>query len=141
MTFYEGISLDIIAGSLDLGIGTYGNEQLSVANKPICCRWHGIETKRRGDIYDRPKAACKPSSVPGLKAVYTPPERSFLPLRGPVATIYLALTLPPGSSGQPGDGPGPLVPLLGLAPDGVCLASDVTIRAVSSYLAVSPLPR
>ena len=37
-------------------------------------------------------------------------------------------------------GPGTLVPLLGLAPDGVCLASDVTTGAVSSYLAVSPLP-
>jgi len=30
--------------------------------------------------------------------------------------------------------------LFGLAPDGVCLASDVTTGAVSSYLAVSPLP-
>ena len=32
------------------------------------------------------------------------------------------------------------VPLFGLAPDGVYLAFDVTIEAVSSYLAVSPLP-
>jgi len=30
--------------------------------------------------------------------------------------------------------------LFGLAPDGVCRAPDVTIRAVSSYLTVSPLP-
>ena len=34
-----------------------------------------------------------------------------------------------------------MVPLLGLAPDGVCLASDVATGAVSSYLAFSPLPR
>lgn len=31
--------------------------------------------------------------------------------------------------------------LFGLAPDGVCHASDVTIGAVSSYLTFSPLPR
>lgn len=31
--------------------------------------------------------------------------------------------------------------LFGLAPDGVCRAPDVTTRAVSSYLAVSPLPK
>jgi len=38
-------------------------------------------------------------------------------------TIYLAPVLPPGSSDQPGDGPGvPWVPLFGLAPDGVCPA-------------------
>jgi hypothetical protein len=30
--------------------------------------------------------------------------------------------------------------LFGLAPDGVCPATDVTTRAVSSYLAISPLP-
>ncbi len=87
---------------------------------------------------------------------FTSAEAGFLPCGGLAATIYLALPLPEGSSGQPGDGlrrvgvrkspvtetagPGTLVPLLGLAPDGVCLASDVTTGAVSSYLAVSPLP-
>jgi hypothetical protein len=30
--------------------------------------------------------------------------------------------------------------LFGLAPDGVCPATDVATRAVSSYLAISPLP-
>ncbi len=60
-------------------------------------------------------------------------------MRGRAATIYLGQTLPPGSSGQPGDGPGTLSPLLGLAPNGVCPASDVTTGAVSSYLAISPL--
>ena len=59
---------------------------------------------------------------------------------GRTATIYLGPPLPTGSSGQPGDGPDSLLPLLGLAPDGVCLASDVTTGAVSSYLAFSPLP-
>ena len=38
-------------------------------------------------------------------------------------------------SGQPLN-----VSLFGLAPNGVCRALDVTIQAVSSYLAVSPLP-
>ncbi len=87
---------------------------------------------------------------------FTSAEAGFLPCGGLAATIYLALPLPEGSSGRPGDGlrrvgvraspvketagPGTLVPLLGLAPDGVCLAPDVTTRAVSSYLAVSPLP-
>ncbi len=33
-----------------------------------------------------------------------------------------------------------LAPLFGLAPGGVCHAIDVTTKAVSSYLAVSPLP-
>ena len=59
---------------------------------------------------------------------------------GRTAAIYLGPPLPTGSSGQPGDGPDSLLPLLGLAPDGVCLASDVTTGAVSSYLAFSPLP-
>ena len=59
---------------------------------------------------------------------------------GRTATIYLGPPLPTGSSGQPGDGPDSLLPLLGLAPDGVCLASDVTTGAVSSCLAFSPLP-
>ena len=37
---------------------------------------------------------------------------------------------------------GPLqTELLGFASDGVCQAPDVTIRAVSPYLAFSPLPR
>ena len=40
---------------------------------------------------------------------------------------------------NPGTGRAPMVPLLGLAPDGVCRASGVTTGAVSSYLAVSPL--
>ena len=57
-----------------------------------------------------------------------------------MATIYLGLPLPAGSSGQPGAGTGARDPLLGLAPDGVYLAPDVTTRAVSSYLAFSPLP-
>ena len=60
-------------------------------------------------------------------------------MRGRAATIYLGLPLLGGSSGQPGDGPGTLSPLLGLAPNGVCPASDVTTGAVSSYLAISPL--
>ena len=59
---------------------------------------------------------------------------------GRMAAIYLGPPLPTGSSGQPGDGPDSRLPLLGLAPDGVCLASDVTSGAVSSYLAFSPLP-
>ena len=62
-------------------------------------------------------------------------------VKGRAAVIYLGLPLPTGSSGQPGDGPDALVPLLGLAPDGVCLASDVAAEAVSSYLTISPLPR
>jgi len=57
-------------------------------------------------------------------------------------TIYLDRTLPSGSCGQPGDGPGfPIVPLFGLAPDGVFLSRTVTRSPVSSCLAISPLPR
>tara|TARA_Y100001956_G_C4121676_1_gene187761 strand:+ start:570 stop:749 length:180 start_codon:yes stop_codon:yes gene_type:complete len=33
-----------------------------------------------------------------------------------------------------------LDPLFGLAPDGVCIALDVAIQAVSSYLTISTLP-
>jgi len=55
-------------------------------------------------------------------------------------TICLDRMLPYGSSGQPGDGPGvPVVPLFGLAPDGVFLSRPVTRPPVSSYLAISPL--
>ena len=85
--------------------------------------------------------AYKPSSVPVGPEVYDPTNRDFFPMDRPAATIYLGPTLPSGSSGQPGVGPGTHGPLLGLAPDGVCLASDVTTGAVSSSLAFSPLPR
>jgi len=44
-------------------------------------------------------------------------------------------TYPEISSGPPSN-----ISLFGLAPDGVYLAPHVTMRAVSSYLAVSPLP-
>jgi len=54
----------------------------------------------------RRKMACKPSSVPDPPSVYASPKRDFVPLAVQVATIYLALPLPEGSSGQPGDGPG-----------------------------------
>jgi len=58
-----------------------------------------------------------------------------------MVTIYLGRMLPSGSSGQPGDGPGfPIVPLFGLARDGVFLSRLVTQPLVSSYLAISPLP-
>ena len=102
------------------------------------------------------KVAYKPSSVPGPSTVYVPACRNFFPLGGPAAAIYLVLPLLKGSSGQPGDGLRPVfeaggvptnrdrvpvIPLLGLAPDGVCLAPDVSTRAVSSYLAISPLSR
>ena len=72
-----------------------------------------------------------------FKTAYKP---SFVSRRVGTATIYLAPMLPSRSCGQPGDGPGPTFPLLGLAPDGVCPASDVATGAVSSYLAISPLP-
>ena len=67
--------------------------------------------------------------------------RGFVPVAVRAAAIYLALPLPAGSSGQPGDGPGAFVPLFGLAPDGVCLAPGIATGAVSSYLAFSPLPQ
>lgn len=56
--------------------------------------------------------------------------------------IHLAPILLLESSNLPGDSDGQPsnVPLFGLAPGGVCQASDVTIGAVSSYLAFSPLP-
>ena len=82
----------------------------------------GLCSRERSDC----KAACKPSSVsrPGIGT----------------AAIHLGLTLPAGSSGQPGAGPDSLYPLFGLAPDGVCLAPNITAGTVSSYLAFSPLP-
>ena len=49
-----------------------------------------------------------------------------------MAAIHLGLSLPAGSSGQPGAGPDALHPLFGLAPDGVCLAPLITDGTVSS---------
>ena len=70
-----------------------------------------------------------------------PVSRVLCPDKVRTATIYLDRTLPSGSCGQPGDGPGfPIVPLFGLAPDGVFLSRPVTRPLVSSYLAISPLP-
>jgi hypothetical protein len=56
--------------------------------------------------------------------------------------IHLAPPLPTRSSDLPKDSDGQPsnILLFGLAPDGVYRASDVTIGAVSSYLAFSPLP-
>jgi|GEM_PF-3206695 hypothetical protein len=97
------------------------------------------------------KTACKPSSVRHSCAVYALSASSRI--RCGATIIYLAPTLPTGSCGQPGEGASALCtptipasgsgrrPLLGLAPDGVCPALDVSTEAVSSYLAISPLPR
>ena len=74
----------------------------SVASVVVCCA-----PVLRGAW---PKVTCKPSSVRGRSTVYVPPKRSFLPLSHHVATICLALTLPSGSSDQPGDGPGAQCP-------------------------------
>ena len=90
---------------------------------------------RRPLPYD---ADCKPSSVPCGKEFTA---GAFLPLARAVATIHLAPALLLGSSGQPGGRPGACASLLGLAPDGVCPAPDVSIGTVSSYLAISTLPR
>ena len=57
------------------------------------------------------------------------------------AIIYLALPLLKGSCDQPGERPGTRIPLFGLAPDGVCPAGRSPGAPVSSYLAISPLPR
>ena len=96
------------------------------------------------------KTACKPSSVRHSCAVYALSASSRI--RCGATIIYLAPTLPTGSCGQPGEGASALCtptipasgsgrrPLLGLAPDGVCPALDVSTEAVSSYLAISPLP-
>ena len=55
--------------------------------------------------------------------------------------IPLDVLLPARSSSLPGSSASHArASLFGLAPDGVCRASRVTTPAVSSYLAVSPLP-
>jgi len=56
--------------------------------------------------------------------------------------INLGHRLPDASSDLPegSDGPPSNAFLFGLAPGGVCRAFDVTIEAVSPYLAFSPLP-
>ena len=56
-----------------------------------------------------------------------------------VATIYLALSLPKESSGQPGLGPDTNYPYQALLQVGFTLSADVSISAVSSYLTFSPL--
>ena len=63
------------------------------------------------------------------------------------ATIHLRCTSPCTSSGLPGNSHGPCdaalrlpVSLFGLAPGGVCRATDVTAGAVRSYRTLSPLP-
>jgi len=59
-----------------------------------------------------------------------------------VTIIPLESTLPRTSSSLPRDTDGQSlsVPIRGLAPDGVCLATFVTEGAVSSYPTVSPFP-
>lgn len=60
--------------------------------------------------------------------------------------IYLRPLLPAASSNLPGGVTERAAPclkgflLLGLAPGGVCRATPVASRAVSSYLTLSPLP-
>ena len=85
------------------------------------------------------KVDYKPSSVPRGKGVYGP-KRPSSSSCCEVAAIHLGPALPQGSSGQPGGWSGYVIaPLFGLAPGGVCPAPAVTGRAVSSYLAISPL--
>ena len=72
-------------------------------------------------------SACKPGSV--LKAMQA---------RRSAAIIHLGCTSPYNSSGlRLAEKP---VPLFGLAPGGVCPATDITTSAVCSYHAISPLP-
>ena len=57
--------------------------------------------------------------------------------------IYLAATIARRSRAtypEASDGPPSNASLFGLAPCGVCRASDVTTRAVRSYRTISPLP-
>ena len=54
--------------------------------------------------------------------------------------IYLGLLLPAGSSSLPRTQRATVLSLSGLAPGGVYTAFPVTRKAVSSYLAFSPLP-
>jgi hypothetical protein len=80
---------------------------------------------------------------PGVVAGFV--SRVLLPARvtssGP-AVIPLGHALPRASSSLPRSSGGQPsnAPLRGLAPDGVCLATTVTDRAVGSYSTVSPLP-
>ena len=69
------------------------------------------------------ESACKPGSVSQV-------------------IIHLGCTSPHTSSNLPGDSArAPLnVPLFGLAPDGVCPATDIAASAVRSYRTISPLP-
>lgn len=77
--------------------------------------------------------------------VYKP---NFVPGRSRAAVIYLLPKLLSGSSGLPegvqGEQPCPEKNsgnlLLDLAPSGVCPAFNITIEAVGSYPAFSPLP-
>ena len=69
----------------------------------------------------QPKEACKPSSVSEMPLVYAPTNRSFVPMAGPAATIYLDPSLPAGSSGQPGDRPDSRSPYLALLRMGFAL--------------------
>jgi len=73
------------------------------------------------------EAGYKPNSVPRERG-----HGHFTVDAGCPASLA---TYPETMSGQPLN-----VSLFGLAPDGVCRALNVTIQAVSSCLAVSPLP-
>ena len=80
--------------------------------------------------------ACKPSSVPGGQRFTS---EDFVP-NDPPGGDHLSSPSIAGRVERPTRGwSGALVPLFGLAPDGVCPAPDVAIGAVSSYLAFSPL--
>jgi hypothetical protein len=88
---------------------------------PSAPRGRAGKRKRSG------KLACKPGSVGCPKA--------------PMTAIHLGRRSPGGSSDLPGSSASSAIaPLFGLAPDGVCRAVRVATSAVSSYLAVSPLP-
>ncbi len=97
----------------------------------------------------RSKSRGAPKNTPGGQArrVWSQLLVSRVLLRAsvalsPLAVIPLGRSLPSASCGLPRDsGRQPSnVPLHGLAPDGVCLATTVTGRAVGSYPTFSPLP-
>lgn len=89
----------------------------------------GENCREEGDSFrvEKNEAGCKPNSVPRVRG-----HGHFTVDAGCPASLA---TYPETMSGQPLN-----VSLFGLAPNGVCRALNVTIQAVSSYLAVSPLP-
>ncbi len=102
------------------------------------CRGSGTPSIARPRCDTQIAISAAPSKIPGK--TQRPVSRILCPKGVWPFILETGRPAPPATYPETSDGPPSNVSLFGLAPDGVCHAFHVAMKAVSSYLAISPLP-